>query len=64
VAGVTFHSLPDGRVFVHADQPDAIVAMLSHGTYGVTLDEGDLIELLATVQDRNTQLGVDSWGDL
>lgn len=61
---MTFTDMHDGRVFVHAEQPQAIVSMTSQGTVGVYLDESDLIELLATVQDRPTQLGANSRGDL
>lgn len=53
-----------GRVFVHAEQPSIIVTVTAPGTVGAWLDESELIELLATVQDRPTQLGVDGFGDL
>lgn len=52
------------RVFIHAEQPAIIVSVTAPGTVGSWLDESDLIELIATLQDRATQLGVTSAGDL
>lgn len=61
---MTFTDMHDGRVFVHAEQPQAVVSVTSPGTVGVFLDESDLIELLATVQERPVQLGATSSGEL
>lgn len=52
------------RVFVHAEQPSIIVTVTAPGTVGAWLDESDLIDLLAMLQDRPTQLGVDGFGEL
>jgi hypothetical protein len=48
---LAYRNLRDGRVFVEADQPPAVVTMASPGTIGVTLDESDLRSLLRAVQD-------------